>query len=369
MAGFWGAVAFADLELPAPLTWGVVKGLLLRNLRWWTKQEEILTPQGTLTIGYTYPNQFMSENYNSPGSPYWFMLSFAPLALPETHPFWTSEEEPYPVTSIPNVMALEQPKHIMVHKGGHMFLLSSGQMCHYPVRASESKYGKFAYSSAFGYSVPTGSYFVEAIGGDNMLALSDDSSDTWKVRRVTTNARIETYEGSPVLASGWKPWSDVSIESFLIPPTDGAPNWHLRVHRVTTQRALRICEGAFALYGARESDGRELEALSASSSEGRHATDRQSLAVSRAGAVGIVELDGQLDRTGKVLEADANGNLVDSRTVLPSLFSELKAKKSVWFATAVFAIPSSAEKWKNEWRAGWERPPPIPPWLKQKIDA
>jgi hypothetical protein len=69
MAGFWGAVAFADLELPEPLTWGVVKGVLLRNLRYWTKQKEILTPEGTLSIGYLYPNQFMSENYNSPGCP------------------------------------------------------------------------------------------------------------------------------------------------------------------------------------------------------------------------------------------------------------------------------------------------------------
>jgi len=34
MVGFWAAVAYADVELPAPLTWGVVKGLYLRNLRW-----------------------------------------------------------------------------------------------------------------------------------------------------------------------------------------------------------------------------------------------------------------------------------------------------------------------------------------------
>ena len=367
MAGFWGAVAFAELELPYPLTWGVVKGLLLRNLRWWTKQKDILTPQGTLTIGYTYPNQFMSENYNSPGSPYWFMLSFAPLALPETHPFWMSEEEPYPVSSIPKVVALEQPKHIVVHKGGHTFLLSSGQMCHYPVRASESKYGKFAYSSAFGYSVPTGGYFVEAIGGDNMLALSDDAGEAWKLRRVAIDAKIETYDDSPVLVSGWKPWSDVNVDTFLLPPTEAAPNWHLRVHRVTTQRALRTCEGAFALYGTQESDGRELGALPTSSSEGRHATALQSLALSRAGAVGIVELGTNAVRTGKVLDADANGNLVDSRTVLPSLFSELSAGQSLWFATAVFAMPSSVDRWQKTWRSGWEQPPVIPPWLSQRM--
>lgn len=369
MAGFWGAVAFADLELPAPLTWGVVKGLLLRNLRWWTKQKEILTPQGTLTIGYTYPNQFMSENYNSPGSPYWFMLSFAPLALPVTHPFWTSEEEDYPAKSIPKVIALEQPKHIIVRQGGHTFLLSSGQMCHYPVRASESKYGKFAYSSAFGYSVPTGGYFVEAVGGDNMLALSDDAGEAWKLRRVAIEARIETYEGSPVLISGWKPWSDVSVDTFLLPPTEPAPNWHLRVHHVTTQRTLRTCEGAFALYGTREIDGRELEPLSTDSSEGRHATDHEALALSRAGAVGIVELAREASRTGKVLDADANGNLVDSRTVLPSLLLELQAGQDLWLATAVFAVPSSVESWQKLWRTGWEKQPTIPGWLRRRMES
>lgn len=61
MSSFWGAVAFADLELPAPLTWGVVRGLQLRNIRWWTKQAGAYNTDGTLTIGYVYPNQAMTE--------------------------------------------------------------------------------------------------------------------------------------------------------------------------------------------------------------------------------------------------------------------------------------------------------------------
>jgi hypothetical protein len=32
------------------------------------------------------------------------------------------------------VKALKHPLHIMVHKGGHTFLLSSGQKCHYPLK-------------------------------------------------------------------------------------------------------------------------------------------------------------------------------------------------------------------------------------------
>jgi hypothetical protein len=68
MSSFWGAVAFADLELPAPLTWGVVRGLQLRNVRWWAKQAGAYNTDGTLTIGYVYPNHAMTE-VSAPYSP------------------------------------------------------------------------------------------------------------------------------------------------------------------------------------------------------------------------------------------------------------------------------------------------------------
>lgn len=69
MCSFWGALAYADVELPEPLTWGMVKGIVMRHLRWWQTQPNIWSPSGTLTIGYSYPNMYMAENYNSPGSP------------------------------------------------------------------------------------------------------------------------------------------------------------------------------------------------------------------------------------------------------------------------------------------------------------
>ena len=367
MAGFWSALAYADVKLPPPLTWGVVKGLLLRNLRWWTTQKETLTPQGTLTIGYSYPNQFMSENYNSPGSPYWFMLSFVALALPKDHAFWQAQEEPYPTQLLPQVISLKHPKQILIRKGGHTFLLSSGQRCHYPVRASESKYGKFAYSSAFGYSVPTGNYFVEAVGGDNMMALSDDDGDTWKLRRLTLDAHIEEHNGSPVLVSEWKPWSDVTVTTYLIPPEDATPNWHLRLHRVVTSRALSGSEGAFALYGTRQDDGRGLELLSSSGTEGRTSGDNNALALTASGVVGIRELQRDVRREGRVLFEDANSNLLHSRSVLPSLFTQFSAGSETWLTTAVYAVPTSAKEEMHNWQTTWENPPSLPQGMKNRI--
>lgn len=60
MVSFWGALAYADVELPSPLTWGMVKGLVMRNLRWWQTQGDMWTGSGTLSLGYSYPNMYVS---------------------------------------------------------------------------------------------------------------------------------------------------------------------------------------------------------------------------------------------------------------------------------------------------------------------
>ena len=190
-SSFWGAVAFADLDLLAPLTRSVVKGLQLRNLRYWVNEPGAYHPDGTLTIGFCYPNHNMTENCNFPGFPYWCCKSFIALSLPETHPFWAAEEEPYPTSLRGTTKAMNHPLHIATSLGGHTFLLSSGQQCSYPVKQSAAKYRKLAYSSAFGYSVPEGNGTLEELGGDNTLALSDDNWETWKCRRDTKEARIE----------------------------------------------------------------------------------------------------------------------------------------------------------------------------------
>jgi hypothetical protein len=56
---FWGALAYAEVELPPPLTWGMVKGIVLRHLRWWQTQNDMWTSSGTLSLGYSYPNMYV----------------------------------------------------------------------------------------------------------------------------------------------------------------------------------------------------------------------------------------------------------------------------------------------------------------------
>lgn len=365
MAGFWAAIAYADVELPAPLSWGVVKGLLLRNLRWWSKQRDIFNPDGTLTIGYTYPNMYLCENYNSPGSPYWFCLAFMPAGIPDNHPFWTAKEEPFPTSSLQSVVPLNKPLHIAVHSGGHAFILSSGQACHYPLKATQAKYGKFAYSSAFGYSVPTGGYQLEQNAADSALALSDDEGESWVTRRVPLNARIEVHDEVPVLVSGWKPWKDVSVETWLVPPASKSESWHVRVHRVKTGRDLNLAEAAWAICGVYSKVGRVLKPfdLHGEEKEGQYAKQAGALVVSRAGAVGIADLSDGQPRSGENVRADPNSNLVESRTLLPTLMSELKAGDTVLLKTAVFAVPECREGWSSYWRGAWAERPVVPGWL------
>ncbi|KAI5791915.1 hypothetical protein EDC01DRAFT_706673 [Geopyxis carbonaria] len=376
MSAFWGVLAYADVELPAPLGWGAVRGLLLRNLRWWAAQKpRILAPNGTLTIGYAYPNMFFTENYNSAGSPYWAMMAFIALAVPASHPFWTAEEEPYPLASLPAVAALHKPGHIVSHRGGHTFLLSSGQHCSYPLRATHAKYGKFAYSSSFAFSVPTGGYMLDQHGLDSTLGLSlpEDAGETWKTRRIAEDAEIMTIDGppGPVLHSLWRPWPDVTVHTWLLPPTAAAPCWHLRVHRIHSARALRTAEGGWSLYG-QASSGRHLPPFDDATGEGTHEGARDAFAVSSRGAVGVRELVAK-QRRGGVLRMDANANLMEARTVLPTLYADLRGadggeqEEMVMWVTGVFAMPASVRGWQREWRAEWERGVEVPGWVTESV--
>ncbi|KAJ5599254.1 hypothetical protein N7450_000321 [Penicillium hetheringtonii] len=315
--------------------------------------------------GYSYANMYLTENYNSPGSPYWCCLSFIPLALPDTHPFWTSAEEQYP-DSLPEIVALKYPKHIAIRRGGHSFLLSSGQACHYPMRATQAKYGKYAYSSAFGYSVPTGSYQLEQFAPDSMLALSEDGGEFWKTRRVTLDAHFEEpgSDGIPVLVSSWNPWPDVEIDTILIPPALETPNWHIRAHRVRTSRTLQSSEGAFAIYGCHSESGRTLGPMTPGSSEGSMHDEGSALVVSSAGAVGITELY-STRRNGRIVLADPNSNIIHGRTLLPSLGLDLSPGQDVWLVTAVYALPRNDEIWRSQ----WDVRPAIPRWLLNRIEA
>ncbi|KAK0626693.1 hypothetical protein B0T14DRAFT_510755 [Immersiella caudata] len=381
MVSFWGALAYADVELPAPLTWGMVKGIVLRHFRWWQTQHNMWSSSGTLTIGYSYPNMYMAENYNSPGSPYWACLAFICLAVPETHPFWTSEEENH-WDVIPRTKLLTQPSHIMTNLGGHCMLLSSGQACSYPMKGTHAKYGAFAYSSAYAYSVPPGLYTLEQYALASQLGLSDDGGEYWKTRRLS-ESHLDTERG--VLVSYWKPFPDVKILTYLIPSVEATPNWHLRAHRIEAGREVMTADGAFAICNERRSDGRYLGPYDAAAGEGTSprlignydlstpeawATGAKGAFAVSKGAVGIRALESEsVARTATLVNADPNSNLVESRTTIPTLQHTIRAGETVWYVSAIYAKPSGDGVARETYLDGWEKLPEIPTWLAEEIKA
>jgi len=336
--GFWGALAYADVDA---LPWGMVKGLTMRHLRWWA-QQSIFSGDGLLTIGYAYPNLNMSEQYNSPGSPYWAMKYFLPLALEESHPFWQAEE-----AELPQLPALhKQPPTGMLlqrHDGGrHVIALCAGQKGEGWMRHGGEKYAKFAYSTAFGFSVPLSQRQLERCAADSMLALSDDG-EHYRVREMPLETRVE----EEYVWSRWSPMPEVEVETWILP----AGAWHLRLHHLTTRRTIWSAEAGFALDRTGDDPVRE-------SGIHKELGDRAS-ARYPSGGTGIANLVGE--RTASILRADPNTNLLTQRTVIPQLTAQ-HAPGEHWLACAVFAEPNAAA-----FAAGWENIPALPAWLTEML--
>lgn len=311
-SAFWSALAYADVEgFPA----GVVKGIVLRNLRWWFSQP-IFDAAGVLTIGYTYPNLVMAENYNAPGSPYWALKTFLPLAFGEDHPFWSEEELPLP--EIPAVM-VQKPAHlVLVHEraSGHVAAFNSGHLYTNEHTHTSAKYEKFVYSTGFGFSVPRSEWGLSQGAFDSMLALSEGGDNLYRVRRRNVESEITDN----VLRSVWKPWANVEVRTWVVA---GLP-WHIRIHRIETGQALDAAEGGFAL-------GQETELAQQSSGSGTAASTAW-------GTSGIKGLTGY--GKAELIWPNANTNLLRPRTVLPTLTAALEPGTH-WLASAVYGDPSA----------------------------
>ncbi|MHA0864202.1 DUF2264 domain-containing protein [Enterobacter wuhouensis] len=234
MVAFWSAVAFSELDVFTP---GIVKGIILRHLRWW-QQQPMTDRDGILTLGFAYPNLAMCEDYNSPGSPYWALKTYLILALPEAHPFWLADEEPLPALAEKHVIPHAQQILIHAEKSQHVTLLTAGQLELNNYVNTDAKYTKFAYSSRFGFTIERGRFGLKHAACDSMLLLAD-GDNYYRGRRECEAVRVdENY-----LYSRWSPWHDVHIDTWQIPFGE----WHLRLHRINSARTLQTAEGGFAV--------------------------------------------------------------------------------------------------------------------------
>ncbi|MGE0004778.1 MAG: DUF2264 domain-containing protein [Parvibaculaceae bacterium] len=325
-AGYLGALAFAEVEA---MPWGVLKGFYLRHLRWWSKLP-LARSDGVLDVGYAYPNATIAEAYNSPQSSYWALQAFLPLALPASHPFWRSEEAPAPGRPRPAVLG--HARMIVANPPGDAVVLSAGAIPP-DIRYGPEKYGKFAYSARYGFSVESDLRRFDRAVLDNALGFSEDGRH-FRVRQSHERVKV----AGEMLYSLWRPYPDIKVESW---------SWwhgpfHIRVHRIETEAPITTIEGGFAI---RLDDPAGVEQ-----------TVKPGLAAVATAAdhSAILDLGSTVARRMRVHRPPPDTNLVAPRTMVPQLFAELPA------GTTVLACAVIAQGDSEAVRLALARPPPRP---------
>ncbi len=311
-AAFWSAAAFSGLEVYSP---GVIKGIVLRHLRSWLKQP-IFDRDGVLSIGYHTPNLVMAEDYNAPGSPYWACKLFLVLALPESHAFWQAEELPLPRLNSPH--CIPHASQILLRDAGqrHVVMLTSGQLELNNFVNTEAKYTKFAYSSQFGFTLDRGRFGLNHAACDSMLVLSE-GDDYYRGRRGCE----ETVTRPEVIYSRWKPWHDVEVKSWLFPCGEG----HLRLHHLTSARALDAVEGGFAVIHDRQTQVQ----LGVNTSSSR--------IVACNGYSHIADVGEATPREAASVVTPPNSSIMFAETAAIPLLKTSLSPGSHWLMSAVFA--------------------------------
>lgn len=316
MTSFFSACAFANVEA---LPWAQMKGLILRNLRWWFSQP-IFDREGMLSIGFAYPSLLIAEQYNSPGSPYWSFKVFLILALDKDHPFWTSKEEAMPKLSA--VKLLTVPRTLMCRSTHDVVMLNAGQYPLYQMNHAAEKYAKFAYSAKFGFSASLSGYDFEKTGCDSMLYLSE-GDNYWRPRRESYDYKLSDSS----IRSRWKPYKNVTITTWLVPCGD----WHMRIHRIESDRELISKEGGFGMLNFKEF---ELEPKVDFLRDSEH-----SIGVSLPwGTTAIIDL--LQNREASWIKPIPNLNFTQGTTIVPYLEGTI-GKGITYFACLVGASPES----------------------------
>lgn len=291
---FYSACVFAGLE-PLPLP--VMKGIIVRNLQWWM-EKPIFDRDGVLTIGYTYPQLYMSERYNAPGSPYWGMKSFVVLALPADHPFWSAEAAPLP--TLPELYAMQSADLLFQR-------LPDGQVNAYaPAEVEQNehgqfaeKYAKFVYNTRFGFSASRSYVQLEQAAPDSMLAFVIDGYTF--VRRHSERFQLLGDR----LLSQWSPFAGITVTTELIPQGRG----HIRRHTVQSNVACTAYDCGFAVPKfcdgfATQTDGAQAEACNAA---------QRCVVTGQGGGAGVI------------VDAWPNTSLYATNTVIPAVRYDIPA--------------------------------------------
>ncbi len=286
---FFCACMFANIEVDL----GVCKGIISRHLEYWVNQE-IFDNSGVLSVGYAYQNLIMAERYNAPGSPYWSMKSLLILALPDEHPFWSIEAKPLPKLDNKKLLSHANMLVQRLHDGDDVVAYLPAELELYGHGHIIEKYSKFAYSTAFGFSVMRSAFCLDEACPDSMLAFVID--DTVFVRKISKEYTVE--EGK--IVSKWTPFIGIDVETTITLTEKG----HIRHHEIVSEYDCEAIDFGFSL--PKFSDNLEKN------------TDKNKVSVKSDKL--FCEVKGLSEKgEGFVIDCFPNTNLLFKNTVLPGV--------------------------------------------------
>ena len=228
---FWAACIWAGLE-PLPLP--VMKGLIVRNFNWWLGQK-MFDRDGILTIGYCYPQMYMAERYNAPGSPYLGMKSFLLLALPDDHPFWSAEAAPMP--ALERLKPMPYANMLVQRRAGRVTAYAAGVNEGHGHGQFPEKYAKFAYDTRFGFCASRSREVLNQAAPDSMLAFVID--DNVFARKVSKTWEIE----AGAVTAQWSPFPGIEVTTTITPTATG----HRRHHEIDSSFDCEAYDCGFAV--------------------------------------------------------------------------------------------------------------------------
>ena len=216
---------------------GIIKDLIFSNLEFWLKRD--IVRNNCLSIGYGYENMVISEDYNASGSPGWAFKTFILLTLDSKHQFWQIKRQKRNI--LPKISVQRNPGFLIWVGKNHNYALSILQSSKPGLLQTNCKYGKFCYSTKFGWNLSRDVQGIENYGVDNTLALSIDGTEQYNSRNIIESFSIEDTYGY----SRWNYGKIAVIETWLIPIDEF---YHIRIHRINTKMVLKTYEGAFSIF-------------------------------------------------------------------------------------------------------------------------
>ncbi|SDK29984.1 DUF2264 domain-containing protein [Nonomuraea jiangxiensis] len=245
-----------------PLSPGTTRRLASGTLRHFLDRGAV-GPDGLLSLGWHGPYLPVTQPYSGPGSPYWASKGFLGLLLPADHPVWTAAEEPAPVDTADQVVALPAPGWLLhsTRRDGIVRLLNHGsdRLPQPPAPIHDDPhYARLAYATHAAPVVdgpgpwtprrapePTGTTAAaEAadVGAiDNrvtVIAPDGTASRRGRIQRIAVTDRFAASRATDDALP-----ATVESASIVYGPHE------IRVHRVTAPAGHTVREGGYAVPG------------------------------------------------------------------------------------------------------------------------